>query len=85
MTTPRQALEALSLVMMTGLPGTHFLGVVVAVVLLVAMLFLWVVLFIREALIYLVVVFAAAFAWPALVFRAAARHGEEGRWSCWRR
>jgi hypothetical protein len=64
----KRALEALSLVMMTGLPGTHFLGVVLAVVLLIAMLFLWVVLFIREALIYLVVVFGAAFAWPALVF-----------------
>ena len=64
----KAAFENLSRVMMTGLPGTQFLGIAVALGLLFAMLFLWVVLFVRESLIYLVIVFSAAFAWPAIVF-----------------
>lgn len=64
----KQAMENLSKVLMKGLPGTHFLGVFLAIVLLLAMLFLWVVLFVRGSLIYLVIVFAAAFAWPSMIF-----------------
>lgn len=64
----KRALENLSRVLMRGMPGSHFLGVALALVMLVSMLFLWAVLFIRESLIYLVVVFSAAFAWPAIVF-----------------
>ena len=64
----KAAFENLSRVMMTGLPGTQFLGIAVSLGLLFAMLFLWVVLFVRESLIYLVIVFSAAFAWPAIVF-----------------
>ena len=64
----KQALENLSKVLMKGLPGTHFMGVALALVLLASMLFLWVVLFVRGALIYLVIVFSAAFAWPSMIF-----------------
>jgi hypothetical protein len=46
----------------------HFLGVAVALVLMVAMLFMWVVLFVREALIYLVVIYAVSFGLPAMIF-----------------
>jgi hypothetical protein len=64
----QQALENMSLVLMSGLPGTAFFGIVLAVMLLAALLFVWVVLFIRQSLIYIVLVLALAFAWPAAVF-----------------
>ena len=63
-----RALEAISQILAAGMPASHFLGIVVAVGLLLSMLFLWVVLFVRESLIYLVIVFSAAFAWPMMVF-----------------
>ncbi len=55
-------------VVRSGVPGGGFLAVAVGLVMLAAMLFLWVVLFVREALIYLVIVFSVAFAWPLMVF-----------------
>jgi hypothetical protein len=58
----------MSLVLMSGLPGTAFFGIVLAVMLLAALLFVWVVLFIRQSLLYIVLVLALAFAWPAAVF-----------------
>ena len=63
-----KALEHVSVVLMGGLSSAQFLGVVIALALLLAMLFLWVTLYVREALIYLVIVFSAAFAWPMMVF-----------------
>lgn len=61
----------------TTVPGGTFLAPLVLLVLMVALLFLWFVLMLRDALIYLVVVLAIAFAipgmvWPAL--RGMARH-----------
>ena len=63
-----KAMETLSNVLMTGLPGSQFLGVVAALGLLLAMAFMWIVLVVRESLIYLVIVFSIAFAWPTMVF-----------------
>jgi type IV secretion system protein TrbL len=64
----KTALDTLAVLLRTGMPGSGFLGVALALLLLLAMVFLWVVLYVREALIYLVVVFSAAFAWPLMVF-----------------
>ena len=64
----QQALENMTLVLQGGLPGTMFLGPVLAVMLLGSLLFTWVVLFIRQSLLYIVLVLALAFAWPAAVF-----------------
>jgi hypothetical protein len=64
----KAALDTLSLTLRGGLPGLHFVAVAMALMVLLALLFLWVVLYVREALLYLVVVFAAAFAWPMMVF-----------------
>ena len=64
----QQALENMSKVLMSGLPGTGFLGVVLAVMLLGSLLFVWIVLFVRQSLIYIVLVLALAFAWPVAVF-----------------
>ena len=64
----KRALDQLALLLRTGLPGLHFVAVALAVLVLVAMVFLWIVLYVREALLYLVIVFAAAFAWPMMVF-----------------
>ena len=58
----------MSKVLMSGLPGTGFLGVVLAVMLLGSLLFVWIVLFVRQSLIYIVLVLALAFAWPVAVF-----------------
>jgi hypothetical protein len=62
------AMDNLGVTLMTQLPHMHFLGVAVALVLMVAMLFMWVVLFVREALIYLVVIYAVSFGLPAMIF-----------------
>lgn len=64
----QQALENMSKLLMSGLPGTGFLGVVLAVLLLGSLLFVWIVLFVRQSLIYIVLVLALAFAWPVAVF-----------------
>ena len=64
----KRALDTLAEVLRSGMPNTHFLAVAFALMLLLALLFLWIVLYVREALIYLVIVFAAAFAWPMMVF-----------------
>jgi hypothetical protein len=64
----KAALDTLSLTLRGGLPGLHFVAVAMALMVLLALLFLWVVLYVREALLYLVIVFAAAFAWPMMVF-----------------
>jgi hypothetical protein len=63
-----QAMENMALVMRTGLPGTHFAGVVLSLVVLLAMFVLWAVLIVRASLIYIVLAGAAAFAWPAMIF-----------------
>jgi hypothetical protein len=64
----------------TSVPGGTFLAPLVLLVLMLALLFLWFVLMLRDALIYLVVVLAIAFSipgmvWPAL--RGMARHTVE--------
>jgi hypothetical protein len=64
----QRSLDSLALLLRTGLPGLHFVAVALAVLVLLAMVFLWVVLYVREALLYLVIVFSAAFAWPMMVF-----------------
>jgi hypothetical protein len=61
----------------TKLPGGTFLAPLVLLVLMAALLFLWLVLFLRDTLIYLVVVLAVAFALPGMVWpvlRGMARH-----------
>jgi hypothetical protein len=63
-----QALENIALTQMTGLPGSQFLGVLLSVLLLLALVFVWIVLFVRQSLIYIVVVLALAFAWPVAIF-----------------
>ncbi|MFN3255454.1 MAG: hypothetical protein ACE37B_07140 [Ilumatobacter sp.] len=62
------ALNGLGQTLMAKLPGMHFLGIVVALVMLAAMLFMWVTLFVRESLIYLVVIYAVSFGLPAMLF-----------------
>ncbi|MEL6893364.1 MAG: hypothetical protein AAFP84_17360 [Actinomycetota bacterium] len=62
------AMDGLGTTLMAGLGNMHFLGIVVALVLLVAMLFMWVVLFVRESLIYLVVIYAVSFGLPSMLF-----------------
>ena len=63
-----KALENIAVVLRTGLGSAQFLGVLLALALLLGMLMLWVTLYVRESLIYLVIVFSAAFAWPMMVF-----------------
>ena len=63
----QRVMDQMGLVLM-AVPG-NFLGVVFALALIVSMLFMWAVLFIREALIYLVVVYAVAFGLPAMIFK----------------
>ena len=61
----------------TSVPGGTFLAPLVLLVLMVALLFLWFVLMLRDALIYLVVVLAIAFGLPGMVWptlRGMARH-----------
>ncbi len=62
------AMDGLGVTLMAGLGNMHFLGIVVALVLLLAMLFMWVVLFVRESLIYLVVIYAVSFGLPSMLF-----------------
>ena len=45
-----------------------FAGPLLGLFLLVAMLFMWIVLFVRESLIYLVIIYAVAFGFPAMLF-----------------
>lgn len=64
----------------TTVPGGTFLAPLVLLVLMVALLFLWFVLMLRDALIYLVVVLAIAFGLPGMVWpalRGMARHTVE--------
>jgi hypothetical protein len=63
-----RVLDAVALSMMGGLMNLHFAGIVVGLLMMLAMLFMWVVLFVREALIYIVVAFAVSFGLPAMVF-----------------
>lgn len=61
----------------TIVPGGTFLAPLVLLVLMVALLFLWFVLMLRDSLIYLVVVLAIAFGLPGMVWptlRGMARH-----------
>jgi hypothetical protein len=53
---------------MAHMAGMHFVGVFVALALMAAMLFMWVTLFVRESLIYLVVIYAVSFGLPAMIF-----------------
>lgn len=62
------AMDGLGVTLMAGLGNMHFLGIVVSLVLLLAMLFMWVVLFVRESLIYLVVIYAVSFGLPSMLF-----------------
>ena len=62
------AFDNLGVTLMAGLPNMHFMGIVIALVLLLAMLFMWVTLFVREALIYLVVIYAVSFGLPSMIF-----------------
>lgn len=54
----------------TNLTAGSFLAPLVLLVLMAALLMLWLVLFIRDALIYLVVVLAVAFGLPGMVWQA---------------
>jgi hypothetical protein len=61
----------------TTVPGGTFLAPLVLLVLMVALLLLWFVLMLRDAMIYLVVVLAVAFGVPGMVWptlRGMARH-----------
>jgi len=61
----------------TTVPGGTFLAPLVLLVLMIALLFLWFVLMLRDSLIYLVVVLAVAFGLPGMVWptlRGMARH-----------
>lgn len=61
----------------TTVPGGTFLAPLVLLVLMIALLFLWFVLMLRDSLIYLVVVLAIAFGLPGMVWptlRGMARH-----------
>ncbi len=61
----------------TVVPGGTFLAPLVLLVLMIALLFLWFVLMLRDSLIYLVVVLAIAFGLPGMVWpalRGMARH-----------
>ncbi len=62
------AMDNLGVTLMTQMPNMHFLGIFVALVLMAAMLFMWVTLFVRESLIYLVVIYAVSFGLPAMIF-----------------
>lgn len=62
------AFDGLGVTLMAGLGNMHFLGIIVALVLLGAMLFMWITLFVREALIYLVVIYAVSFGMPSMLF-----------------
>jgi hypothetical protein len=64
----------------TTVPGGTFLAPLVLLVLMLALLFLWFVLMLRDSLIYLVVVLAIAFGLPGMVWptlRGMARHTVE--------
>lgn len=63
-----QALENMAKIQLSGIPGSYFLGMMLSCMLLVALLFIWIVLFIRQSLIYIVIVLALAFAWPVAIF-----------------
>ena len=63
-----QALENMALIQLSGMPGSYFLGILLSLMLLLALLFIWIVLFIRQSLIYIVIVLALAFAWPVAIF-----------------
>ncbi|MEM1334657.1 MAG: hypothetical protein AAGG08_14490 [Actinomycetota bacterium] len=62
------AMDNLGVTLMTKLPTLHFLGVFIALALMAAMLFMWVTLFVRESLIYLVVIYAVSFGLPSMIF-----------------
>lgn len=63
-----RVLDAVAQSMMGGLANLHFAGVVIGIFMMLAMLFMWIVLFVREALIYIVIAFAVSFGLPAMVF-----------------
>ena len=62
------AMDNLGVTLMTKIATLHFLGIFVALGLMAAMLFMWVTLFVRESLIYLVVIYAVSFGLPAMIF-----------------
>jgi hypothetical protein len=62
------AMDNLGVTLMAHMAGMHFVGVFVALALMAAMLFMWVTLFVRESLIYLVVIYAVSFGLPAMIF-----------------
>ncbi|WP_420451985.1 hypothetical protein [Ilumatobacter sp.] len=69
--TRPQAAEALSnvaeVLMSTG-TSLFFLGPLIGIALIIAMLFMWIVLLVRTSLIYLVVIYAVAFGLPSMLF-----------------
>lgn len=52
----------------TGGGNLAFAGPLLGLLLLIAMLFMWIVLFVRESLIYLVIIYAVAFGFPSMLF-----------------
>lgn len=62
------AMESIGSVMMISGGNFFFAGPVLGIFMIVAMLFMWVVLFVRESLIYLVVIYAVAFGLPSMLF-----------------
>jgi hypothetical protein len=61
-------MDNLGVTLMTKIATLHFLGIFVALGLMAAMLFMWVTLFVRESLIYLVGIYAVSFGLPAMIF-----------------
>ena len=62
------AMVALGDVMIAASGNWFFVGPLIGIVMIIAMLFMWVVLFVRESLIYLVVIYAVAFGLPSMIF-----------------
>lgn len=62
------AMAALGDVMIAASGNWFFVGPLIGIVMIIAMLFMWVVLFVRESLIYLVVIYAVAFGLPSMIF-----------------
>jgi type IV secretion system protein TrbL len=58
----------MDLMMVSGSSTLAFAGPLLGLFLLIAMLFMWIVLFVRESLIYLVIIYAVAFGFPSMLF-----------------
>lgn len=62
------AMAGLGDVLIASSGNWFFVGPLIGIVMIIAMLFMWVVLFVRESLIYLVVIYAVAFGLPSMIF-----------------